>query len=252
LNLNAEIPSNLWIKNEDIDAEFSGTINFIREKGVYRYIGSMEVLRGKGYMTGRTFRIEPGGIISYEDIEYPNPRLDITASTKIRSMASQEIGSETAPETIDLKVRVTGTLDEPIIEAAEGSPLRTEEIMPALFADYSASGNGQPDGWFENRVITGVTDFISTQMTQIGSRTLGVETFEIDPVYGDKFDPLGTRLTVGLYTHPNLYIYGRSAISGTAGQQVGFEYRLKRSLLIEGQADENDLYQLILHFYREF
>ncbi|UCD93862.1 MAG: translocation/assembly module TamB domain-containing protein, partial [Candidatus Zixiibacteriota bacterium] len=91
-----------------------------------------------------------------------------------------------------------------------------------------------------------------SQVGRIGSRTLGVETFEIDPVYGDKFDPLGTRLTLGFYTHPNLYIYGRSAISGEAGQGVGFEYRLKRFLLMEGKADEGDLYKLFLNFYWDY
>ena len=98
----------------------------------------------------------------------------------------------------------------------------------------SASGVVASDK-FSDRLAAGVSGYLSSQVTQIGSRTLGVETFEIDPVYGNKFDPLGTQLTVGFYTHPNLYVYGRSAISGVSGQEVGFEYRLKRFLLVEGR-----------------
>ncbi len=254
LNLNVEFPSNLWIKNDDIDAELSGNLNFIRENGNWRFLRSLEVLRGNGFMAGRTWRLEPGGIISYEDIEYPNPRLDILASTKIRGSSSSNLGEEPTTESFDLPVRITGTLDEPIIEAAEGSRLSTEQILPAIFTNYYQDDNGaeRPPSWFQDRLTSATADYLSTEMTKIGSRTLGVETFEIDPVYGDKYDPLGTRVTVGFYTNPNLYIYGRSAISGTSGQQVGFEYRLKRFMLLEGRADENDLYQLFVNFYWEY
>jgi hypothetical protein len=254
LNLDVEFPSNLWIKNDDIDAEFSGSLNFIRESGQYRFLGNLEVLRGKGFLAGRTFRIEPGGTINYEDIEYPNPRLDILASTKIRGAAPSAISTEQTIETFDLPVHITGTLDEPIIEAAAGSRLSTEEMIPVLFTNYyqDESSFNPSNTWLQDRMTSFATDYISTEMTKLGSRSLGVETFEIDPVYGDKYDPLGTRVTVGFYTHPNLYIYGRSAISGNAGQQVGFEYRLKRFMLLEGRADENDLYQLLINFYWEY
>ena len=81
---------------------------------------------------------------------------------------------------------------------------------------------------------------------------MGVETFEIDPVYGDKFDPLGTRVTLGLYTMPNLYIYGRSDLAGQSGQELGFEYRLKKFLLMEGRLDEDNLYRFFFNFYWDY
>ncbi len=259
LNLNVEAPSNLWVKNEDIDAEFSGLLNFIREKGKYRYIGSLEILRGKGFLADRSFRLESGGSINYEDIEYPNPRLDIYASTKIRGAASERT-AETNSSNYDLRVHISGTLDEPIIGAAEGgqgSPqFSTEEIIPLIFTDYYGKKEGSnglsTTGRVSDRLTSGISGFLSSQVGQIGSRTLGVETFEIDPVYGDKFDPLGTRLTLGFYTHLNLYVYGSSSISGVAGQEVGFEYRLKRFLLMEGRRDEENLYHLLLNFYWDF
>lgn len=253
LNLNVEAKSNLWIKNDDIDAEFAGALNFIREKGRFRYIGSMQILRGKGFWADRTFRIEPGGLISYEDIEYPDPRLDILASTRIRGATLNQFG-EMETTNLDLRVRVTGTLDEPIINAAEGSQFSTEDILPLIFLNFyqgDSSGVGTGER-FGDRLTAGVSGYLSSQVGRIGARTLGVETFEIDPVYGDKFDPLGTRLTLGFYTHPNLYVYGRSTISGEAGQEVGFEYRFERFLLMEGRLDEDNLYRLLLNFYWDY
>ncbi len=254
-NINAQVMSNLWIKNDDIDAELSGDINFIREAGKYRYLGAMEILRGKGYLADRSFRIEPGATITYNDIEYPNPELDIYATTKVRGV-SNEVDQFGQPltTTYDLRVHITGTLDEPVISAAEGSQFSTEEIVPLIFTNYYSgdAGSGDATERFGDRLASAASGYLSTQFTQIGSRTLGVETFEIDPVYGDKFDPLGTQLTVGFYTHPNLYVYGKSAISGVSGKEVGFEYRLKRFLLMEGRLDENYLYNLLLNFYWDY
>jgi hypothetical protein len=258
LNLNIIAVSNLWIKNSEIDAELSGQLNYIREKGKENYFGSMEILRGKSYLAGRTFRIEPAGTINYEDIEYPNPRLDIYATTKIRGSSPTQSGASQSTS-YELRVHITGTLDEPIINAAEGSSgspqFTTEEIVPLIFTDYYSQGNSSvlgSGGQVGERITSGISGYLSSQFTQIGSRSLGVETFEIDPVYGNKFDPLGTRLTVGFYTHPNLYIYGRSAISSVSGSEVGFEYRLKRFLLIEGSRDEQELYHLLLNFYWDY
>jgi len=246
IDLYVDAPSNLWIKNDDIDAELSGQINFIRENGRYRYLGTMEILRGKAYLADRSFRIEPGGTVNYEDIEYPNPTLDIYASTNIRSSTPNQFG-EIETTNIEMPVHVTGTLDVPIIEPAEGSQFGKEDILPALILNYNPSDTaGKVEAG--DRVIAGASNYISQQVGRLGSRYIGVETLEIDPVYGDKFDPLGTRLTVGKYWGSNLYVYGRSAISFETGQEVGFEYRLKRFLLMEGHRDEDNLYHLNLNF----
>jgi hypothetical protein len=247
INLNVEAVSNLWIKNDDIDAELGGQINFVRENDRYRYFGTMEILRGKAYLADRSFKLESGGTVSYQDVEVPNPQLDIWASTNIRTATHTGFNNEIEYTNEDLRIHVGGTLDEPIITTDENSPLGTSSILSALLLNYNPSdtaGKVEPT----DRAISGVSNFISQQVGRIGSRYIGVETLEIDPVYGDKFDPLGTRLTVGKYWGPNLYIYGRSAISFETGQEVGFEYRLKRFLLIEGNRDQDNLYHLNLNF----
>ncbi|PKK83792.1 MAG: hypothetical protein CVT49_06545 [candidate division Zixibacteria bacterium HGW-Zixibacteria-1] len=247
LNINLEAVSNLWIKNADIDAEFGGNLNLIRENGIYRFIGSMEILRGNGFLAGRTFRVEPGGLISYEDIEYPNPMLDIYATTKIRGMAPDQSGEASTTTDLELRIHVTGTLDEPNIATAEGSQFSTEELLTLLVLDDNQQN---PD---VGSVSSTAFGFMSSQFGRIGAKTLGVETFEIDPVYGDKVTPLGTKLTLGAYALPNLYIYGSQYLSDNPGLiGAGFEYRLKRFLLLEGRGDEGDLYQLFLNFYWDY
>lgn len=247
MNINLEAVSNLWIKNDDIDAEFGGNLNLIREDGVYRFIGSMEILRGNGFLAGRTFRIESGGTIGYEDIEYPNPNLDIYATTKIRGMAPDQSGEVSSTTDLELRIHVSGTLDEPSIATAEGSQFSTEELLTLLVLDDNQQN---PD---VGSVSSTAFGFMSSQFGRIGAKTLGVETFEIDPVYGDKVTPLGTKLTLGAYALPNLYIYSSQYLSDNPGLVgAGFEYRLRRFLLLEGRGNEGDLYQLFLNFYWDY
>ncbi|MEW5994267.1 MAG: translocation/assembly module TamB domain-containing protein, partial [Candidatus Zixiibacteriota bacterium] len=77
LNINIDMLANYWIKNEDIDAEFAGQLNLIREDGVYRFIGEMEVLRGRGFLFDKTFHLEPGGKVTFVGDPKINPILDL-------------------------------------------------------------------------------------------------------------------------------------------------------------------------------
>ncbi len=258
LNLNVDFPSNAWVKNDEIDAELAGTLNFLRTNNNYRYIGQLEILRGKGYLADRTFRIEPGGTITYDDIEYPNPKLDIYATTKVRGI-SEETDQFGQPRTrsYDLCIHITETMDNPEINPCDESQFTREEILALIFTNYyaGANGYGSSESVIGDRLGTFASGFLGLQASQIGTRTLsniGVETFEIDPVYGDKFEPLGTKVGLGFSVHPNLYVYGRSTISSTEGQEIGFEYRLKRFLLVEGRKDDKELYHLLLNFYWDY
>jgi hypothetical protein len=246
LNLNIDIPSNYWIKNSDVDAELSGSINMIREKGNYRFVGEMTFLRGKGFLFDKTFRIDPDSKVTFEDIEYLNPRLDITAWTRI---PGQRRETDSTREDIDLCVHVTGTLETPQIDPCEGSQFSQQDILPLIVANYYSSDSAAATGQFGQRL----TDLLTSRVSQIGAKQLGrigVETFEIDPTYGGELDPLKSRVTFGFSAVPNLYTYFRGAL-GQKGQQLGFEYRLNKSFLIEGRKDENELYQLNLKLHWE-
>ncbi len=251
LNINIDVLSNYWIKNEDINAEFAGQINLVREKGIYRFIGEMEILRGRGFLFDKTFQLEPGSKVIFEGNPTINPRLDITGYTRIAGIR-RSVGEE--PETtqpLELGIHVTGTLEAPEINAAEESDFTREDILPLIVANYYSSDSVSSSGQFEQRL----SGLISSQVSQIGARQLahlGVETFELDPLYGGEYDPLKTRVTVGFYTAHNLYVYGRSTLSGQTRQEVGFEYRFNKALLLEGLRDEEELYHLAFKLHWEF
>ena len=240
LDINVDISSNYWIKNADMDAEFSGYLNIIRESGRYRFAGEMDILRGRAYLFDRTFQIQEDSRVTFEDTEYPNPQLDITMMTRI---AVPKFEQEDVRSEEELYLHVGGTLENPefgIADAAGGSDLTEEDILPLLVANYYGSGPDQ-SVWTQRAM-----SFLSSQVSQIATRRLailGVETFEIDPTYSGEFDLATARYTVGLYgpgALSNVYVYGRAPANDLSQSELGFEYRLQKGFVLEGRREIDD------------
>ena len=250
LNLNIDILSNYWIKNDDIDGQFTGFINMIRSDGSYSFIGEIEVIRGRGFFFDKTFTLEPGGTVTFEGGDSLNPRLDLTGYTRITSYNPLDSTSEQR----NLGVHITGTLDYPEINPTEDSEVLGEDLLSEIAGSSYTTSTTSSFGTFEQRA----SGIVATQFSQIGSkqlRKLGVETFEVDPgFYEGSFDIAKTKFTVGFYSpfDPNLYVYGRSALGSSSGQELGFEYRLYKKFLLEGRRDEEELYHVNLKLHWEF
>jgi hypothetical protein len=252
LDINIEILSNYWIENEDINAEFSGDINLIRTEGNYRIIGEMEILRGQGFLFDKTFRLEPGSRVTFRGADTLNPQLDITGYTWVSTLRSTAEDEGPVTERIEVCIHIGGTLDVPDIQPCPGSDLARSDILPLILANYYGDQGVGVGGQIEQRVI----GLGYAQASQIAERplrkALGVETFEIDPVYGEEVDPWNAWVTVGWTVGEGLYVYGRSTLAGQTQQEYGFEYRWTRTLLLEGSRDEDDLYHLNLRLHWEW
>ena len=248
LDLNIEMLANYWMKNEDIDAEFAGEINLKRTAGVYKFAGEMEILRGKGYLFDKTIRLDPGGVIIFEGDDEFNPTLDFTGYTRLKGTKDQFDESKSS-EQLKLGLHITGTLEEPIINVTEDSDFGSNEsIVPLLVANYSG-GSTEVTNSFEERV----SDLLSNQFSQIGTKQLGVETFEIDPHYsGGTYDPKLTTVTLGSYIlGSDLYLSVGSDFS-LKNNEVGVEYRLIKDLILQGTKDDQNLFHVILRWNLEY
>lgn len=252
LDLMWECPGGFWVKNSDIDAEFSGSVNILRTTGIYNFLGTLEVIRGKYFLFDKVFQITPGGQITFDNIEEPDPKLALDVTTRIRSQNqySSDFESE-GTYTYELALQVTGTLNNPIITSSDGT-LSTEDILPALLTNYRPSETEAGASPVTQRITFGGVGMLASQVSRFGTRSLGVETFEIDPGLGRTFDPLATRLTIGTYTLPNLYVFGSSTFNLQQGQEVGAEFRLGKHYVFEGRRDEANLYHLNLKLNWEY
>ncbi|MFH1700620.1 MAG: translocation/assembly module TamB domain-containing protein [Candidatus Zixiibacteriota bacterium] len=251
LDLLVEFPAKFWVKNSDINAEFGGNLNIVRESGRYNFLGNLEVIRGKIYLYDKTYRMTPGGSIIYENIEELNPKLNFEISTRIRTQQRYTGFEAEESYSYELKLLVGGDLENPIFTPTGETPISSENILPSIIANAEV-GAEQTGSDLSNRITLGGVGLLANQMSRIGTRSLGVETFEINPDYRGGFDASGTQITIGTYMFPNLYISGSSYFDVNRGQEFGAEVRLGRNYLLEGRRDEANLYHFTFKIHWDY
>jgi len=254
LDINVDILRNYWIKNDDIDAEFSGEINIKRTNGEYRFFGEMEFLRGRAFLADKVFTINPGSRVIFNGEDSLNGTLDISACTHITGYSTLTDSDTETPERFKVCVLITGTVDAPEINPDPDSdlPLTKEELLPLLLANYYTGGDVAVSGDQSDRVGRALGAYVSKIGSQQVSRWgIGVETIEIDPYSSGQFDPGASQITVGFYALGGGYY----RVGGAFGQGLnsgGVEYRLSRNFFIDGRTDEELLYRLGLKLHWEF
>ncbi len=244
-NLHLTALNNWWVKTSDVDAELKGDLFVLRRDGVYNFLGTLETIRGKYSLLGNSFKIERG-VITYDDIAEANPKLDIAAVSKVRPPRVQN-EVERVPDT-ELRILIAGTLKQPEVKPDPSSPYTEQDIVFLL-----ASGSANPDslgGGFSRRLSVGGLSLATQSLQRAAARQLGVETIEFAPEGNGNL--LESRLTVGKYALPGLYIYGSSPLSTFRGQELGFEYSLGKRFYLEGLKDRNNLYRFNFNLRWEY
>ncbi len=242
--------NNLWVNNTDMRAEFGGEVLVTRQEGELRLLGSLQVLRGKYFLPGTIFDIEEGELI-FDNIEKIDPKLHFLVSTDIVGKGSSVLAKG---EDNKVKLLIAGTLSAPEVNPAPGSPYTKDDILEVLtlnrrFSTVDTAGVG---GVFQEKVISGLGGAGSQLLGQWAYRTIGVETFEVRPAWGEKFDLLGTEVTVGKYFFRRLYGKYTGILSSPEIYEVGLEYRLNKNLYLEGNKDKQNLYHVGLNLHLEF
>ncbi|MCH9030856.1 MAG: translocation/assembly module TamB domain-containing protein [candidate division Zixibacteria bacterium] len=249
VDVDIEIPKNCRVRNSELEAEFKGTANVRRSLGLWSFVYNLEFIRGKLYMPPGSWQIDPGGTVLNDDYAVNNPKLNIVARTKIRVPDLDRISSEPGKSRQKIAViQISGNLESPIVspfddpDVREGEKISNDQLYTAIAFGGGIGGNNTATALTEHAARYGAS-LITADLSRFGARSIGVETFDIDP----NVDLVSSQLTLGLYVLPNLYTYGRSDI-GVTGQELGFEAYIGRRLLVQGRRDENDFYFLFLNF----
>lgn len=249
LNVLLDIPGNAWIMTDILESEIGGTVNIMTERGELALYGELEVLRGKAFFLGRTFRIQQGRVY-FESVEGINPRLDIQAI----SHAGE----------VDIVLDITGDVSEPQINlyaqdrAGNRIPAYSQSDIFSLLALNVDEENIQTEV-LEERVPQVIQNYLSREVEEVARKTLGVETFEFEPSEQDVFDLSQAKVTIGKYLTDKLYLtYTRSlSFDEATSDIINLEYRLSDHITIqagrEASGDETrDEYKLELQFKWEY
>ncbi|MGB5106229.1 MAG: translocation/assembly module TamB domain-containing protein, partial [Candidatus Zixiibacteriota bacterium] len=243
------LPASVSVKNSTMNMVVDGKLRVLRENARDNYFGTLNIVRGTMYVGDLNFRIQEGSYLSFDNIEEPDPQLYINATWKVRNMG----GDITSSSFSEVPLQIRGTIARPTLGAGSGSQYSDEDIATLMLINQSASGqsNSQLGSDFQNRLQVGGAGYVFARTSQVLTRTFGLETFEITPVYGDRNNISGAALSLGAETLPNVYTYV-SSLSTDGRADYGAEYRLGRHVTLGGQYDRDRLWRLNMLLNWEF
>jgi hypothetical protein len=256
-NLDISMTNNCWIINEDVNMEFMGDVRVLREKGQLNILGTLETIRGKYFLYGTKFNIEQGSFF-FDRIDRIDPQIDFLVSTRLWGGSPGASGGVTLLSTSssnELRLAIKGTLLEPEVEPAPGSPYSKEDVIELLAfqQDIGVVDSTGMGSLFQERVVKSLGGAYSSRLLEnIAGRTLGVETFEIVPTWSEKFRLTDAQITIGKYISDKIYLRYTRRLSQSSGQETGVEYRLNKHLLLEGRKDKLGLFHLGLNLNWEY
>jgi hypothetical protein len=228
-NLDVSAANNCWIINDDVNLEFQGDVLVLRDGGELGILGDLDIIRGKYFLYGTTFKIEKGSFF-FENVERIDPTVDFLVSSRLWGGSSPSSGEGSllsAGSDNEIRLAIRGTLSEPQVEPAPGSPYSKEDVLELLafqrgFASVDSVGMGS---LFQERVIKSLGGAYSSRFLEtIAGRTLGVETFEIVPTWSEKFRLTDAQITIGKYVSDKVYLRYTRRLSQSSGQETGVEY----------------------------
>lgn len=222
-------PSNFWVRNRTFDVEIGGEAQVRRSAQGLGALGQFDVLRGTCWIYNNEFRLREGTVIFMDPDDLRRVQVDVTAHTDV-------VGER-------IEVRAFGEADDIQLEPTSRSGYSEGEILSALTLRASPEedvNSGQVlSSWF-----TTLASRLSREMT----RGLGdIGTIEI----GTSEDL--PEIRYGNYLSSDLYLgFSQKIGTGEEGaeqerspttenlpvpeRQLRVEYRLRRSLLIQGEA----------------
>jgi len=240
--------NNAWVKNTDMNAEFSGEIEVFRIDGQMVIYGILDAFSGgRFYVAGRSFDIEKGQII-FENVEKPDPTLDLLISSRLYEAPEASASATSSGEKVELTV--TGTISQPVIGTPSGSKYTQQEVLEMMVLQSPTAATNGKSSPFQEKVLGSLGADVGSQLMQKFAYGLGVETFYLRPGKGSGFDLGRSEITVGGYLTRGLYWQYTSRFS--PNPDLSLQYRLNRKLFLEGTRDRSNVYKLGLNLRWEF
>ena len=255
LDLQLSADHNCWIINQDMNVEFKGELNVSSSENALSLLGNLETIRGKYFLFGNTFKIESGSFV-FNDVEKIDPEMDLLVSADIATGYSPTERNEfvkTYAEKVELSIQ--GNVSAPEVKPSPDSPYSKEEILELLAFRHRffTADTLERGSMFQDGVLKSLGGGYGTRLLEnIATRSLGVETFEIQPAWSGKFSLWDTRITIGKYISDKVYFRYTRRLSQSSGEEAGVEYRLRRYLYFEGFRDREGKVYLGLNLHWEY
>lgn len=211
LDLDISAVNNLWIKNNEVDAELKGDLYLERHVGILTILGSLDVIRGTYNLLGQKFRVQRGSML-FNNLAVVNPDLDFTVTTRLRGQPSEISG----PQVMDVELHITGTLLEPEINVGSESVLSREDLLKFLItrSQVNPFATGPQTSTSQN-LIQGILPTLTGMVP-------GFEELELSPAE--------RRISLAKYVSRSLYVRYSQRLTVDPGRTIGVEYYLNNNV----------------------
>jgi len=235
LNVEIEIPNAFWIRGDDIEAELQGDLNVKRTREGLVVLGTLRTLRGRFYVYHNSFRITRGEFRFADVTSLKKAYIDLEAEARVLDEK--------------MKIEARGLADNLDIIATSESGWTETQIFEALTLRRTAEEEGQ-GGLLSSAFLRSWALALANRFGNDVARELHLDEFGIEIEGTGEVDALAaTRLTIGKYLLPNIYLQFTQSLGSLYGdrsrftqrglsypeRQLSVEYRLSDRFSIEGE-----------------
>ncbi len=235
LNVEIEIPNAFWIRGNDIEAELQGDLSVKRTGQGLVVLGTLRTLRGKFYVYHNSFRITSGEFRFADVTSLKKAYIDVEAEATVLDER--------------IKIKASGYADNLDITATSESGWTETQIFEALTLRRKASEEGG-GGVLSSAFLRSWALALANHLGNDVARELNLDQFGIEiEDTGEGSALAATRVTIGKYLMPNIYLQFSQSLGSLYGDRTRFtqrglsyperqfsvEYRLSDRFSIEGQ-----------------
>ena len=219
LDLEVDVPRNLWLENKNIDVEIGGNLKLTTPEEMLRITGELKARQGSVRLLRRRFEVTKGTVTFFGG-EVIAPEIDIEAETEVN--------------TTTVTIHLTGSVVEPRLEFKSDPVLEQGDIVSLLVigrtSDELTSGERSLVG---DQARTVAANYVSRELeAQLGSE-LGLDLVEIDT--GGEQD----RVSVGKYVTSRTLLRVYQQFGTETGGGITVEYALTDDFDLQVTAEDD-------------
>lgn len=235
---------NLWLKNNFVDIELKGDVNFKKNESKYNITGNAEVIRGIYFYLDKKFNIEKGIFNMQQTSREIYPTVDIQAATNVSYTEGEE------RKDAIIRINVKGNVLNPQVSLSSEPSMSFENIISILNFNTTLNYISNFDDLTKSIPEKALQIYLRNRYLNTISSSIGVDQLDIST------DLLGNeksaKLSIGKYIGKKFYIFYTHDIFSFSRDIFKIEYRIGKNSSFITEKDAEGNYNSGLKFILRF
>jgi len=214
VKVDVTIPSGVWIRGRQIDAELSGELSVAQgAAGLPTVTGDLKVGQGSFTLLGRRFEAKEGSVTFYGDDEL-DPTLDLTLTSTI--------------DNVTVDVLLSGTASKPELELqADDASMTDADIMSLILFGKKENPDDAELDLLAKRSQDVLAAYAAAELNEQLAGQFGVDMISVRATSGER------ALVIGKYLNPKTLITYEQALDTAGDSFVKIQYLLTRRIKLD-------------------